>query len=141
MTAPKNNDNTKDFNAVSALFGTSLYRSPGWADMEAQAVDGDRFAGTRKDGRTTRCTARVRRYRGEGADYADVWVETDDGDSWRFEYFCTLCRDVHPLPNVKEHAPSQAGAHSETGVEVQTTQDSADKAAGGGCRVPPCSPS
>jgi len=45
------------------------------------------------------------------------------------------------LPNVKEHAPPPAGAHSETGVEVQTTLDSADKAAGGGCRVSPCSES
>jgi hypothetical protein len=43
--------------------------------------------------------------------------------------------------NVKEHAPPPAGAHSETGVEVQATQDSADKAAGGGCRVSPCSES
>ena len=41
--------------------------------------------------------------------------------------------------NVKEHAPPPAGAHSETGVEVQTKQDSADKAAGGGCCASPCS--
>jgi hypothetical protein len=44
-------------------------------------------------------------------------------------------------PIVKEHAPSPAGAHSETGVEVQATQDSADKAAGGGCRDSACSAS
>jgi hypothetical protein len=43
------------------------------------------------------------------------------------------------LPNVKEHAPPPAGAHSETGVEVQTAPDSADKAAGGGCRDSSCS--
>lgn len=46
--------------------------------------------------------------------------------------------DVH-WRNVKEHAPSPAGAHSETGVEVQTTPDSDDKAAGGGCCVSSCS--
>jgi hypothetical protein len=40
--------------------------------------------------------------------------------------------------NVEEHAPSPAGAHSETGVEVQATQDSADKTAGGGCRGSSC---
>jgi hypothetical protein len=48
--------------------------------------------------------------------------------------------DVIFWPIVKEHAPSPAGAHSETGVEVQATQDSADKAAGGGCCDSSCSP-
>jgi hypothetical protein len=86
-----------------AMFGTSLYRSPGWADMEARADDGDRFEGTRRDGRTTAGTVRVRRYRLEGADYSDVWVETDDGDSWRFEYFCTICRDVRPVVSPRKH--------------------------------------
>ena len=35
--------------------------------------------------------------------------------------------------NVKEHAPSLAGAHVETGKRVHITGDVADRAASGGC--------
>ncbi len=36
--------------------------------------------------------------------------------------------------NVKGHAPPPTEVNTETGAEAQTTQDSADKASGGGCR-------
>ena len=42
--------------------------------------------------------------------------------------------------NVKEHATPLAGAGVETGVEVHTTGDVADKAASGGCCGSSCSP-
>lgn len=50
---------------------------------------------------------------------------------------------LHFLHNVREHGPSPAGAHSETGVEVQTAQDDSGKAAGDGCvaRLVRCSSS
>ena len=47
-------------------------------------------------------------------------------------YIAYHCR-CHLLPNVKEHATPLAGAGVETGLEVHTTGDSADKAASGGC--------
>ena len=43
--------------------------------------------------------------------------------------------------NVKEHAPSLAGASVETGVEVHATGDVAHKAASDGCCVSSCSDS
>lgn len=41
-------------------------------------------------------------------------------------------------PNVKEHAPPLARASVETGVEVHTTGDVSDRAAGGGCCASSC---
>jgi hypothetical protein len=43
------------------------------------------------------------------------------------------------LENVKEHAPPLAGASVETGVDVHTTGDVADRVASGGCCVSSCS--
>jgi len=70
----------------------------------------------------------------------DVGAETlaEQCDRFRAEIFAKAGKS--DPANVKEHAPSPAGAHSKTGVDVQTTQVSADKAAGGGCRGSSCSP-
>jgi hypothetical protein len=62
--------------------------------------------------------------------------EPSDMDDWVTDYNETK-REIS-WENVKEHATPLAGAGVETGVEVHTTGDVADKAASGGCCASAC---